>query len=256
MITRPRLKRILSDFRLAISPASVDILAAGDAVWADAKAAWGSDFADLEPLVDDADLLEIGAGDMRMLALLLTAEPDRVGARSAVGLGMDGQTALEEDTSRLIRQFGDRLQWHSGSRIFDALESSTFDMILCRDWQAWFAEAGMEAGLARVYDLLRPGGEFLVNVDCADLADLSATGKGYGVMTPSSWMMAFQRAGFEIGQVRRSLRMLESAGMAQTVLPLSSDDERSTARLRCRLVRPWEAWELNGLRSVDQGSVS
>ena len=114
----------------------------------------------------------------------------------------------------------------------------------------------MEAGLSRVYDLLRPGGEFLLAVDCSDLSDFSATGKGYGVMTPSSWMMAFQRAGFEIGQVRRSLRTIESAGRAQAVLPSSSDDERSTTGLRCRLVRPWEAWELNSLRSVDQGSRS
>lgn len=255
MISRPRLKRVLSDIRLAVRPSSTEIQAADEAIWGHTRATWSAEFADLDPLTDDADVLEVGTADARLLALLLTAERGRGAARSAVGLGM-GSPFDQDDAADLIRQFGDRLQFHPGARILDALESSAFDVVLCRDWQAWFPEAAMETALKRIYDLLRPGGECLIAVDCADLADFSATGKGYGVMTPSSWMMAFQRAGFEIGLVRRSLRTLESAGRAQGILPLSSDDESSTARLRCRLVRPWEGWELNSLRSVDQGPLA
>ena len=159
---------------------------------------------------------------------------------------------VEASQAPWVRDFGDRVQIHSDIRVFDALETGVFDTILCQDWDGWCAAEALEARLARVYDLLRPGGEFLVVVNCADLADFGEKAPGYGVMTPSSWMMAFQRAGFEVASQLRSLRSLEQAGRAQTILPFSSDDERSTARLRCRLIRPWEAWELNPLRTLDR----
>lgn len=249
MIATPKLKRVLSEFRQAVRPMAPMVDTADEAAWREARIAWTSDFGDFNPIIDDADLLEIGGTDARLGALLLTPHPGRGAARTFACLGA---TADEPGAPR-VGNFGDRLHLHPDARVFDALESGAYDIVLCRDWQAWCPEDALEARLARIYDLLRPGGEFLVIVDCADLLDFGPAAKGYGVMTPSSWMMAFQRAGFEVGEVIRSLRTLESAGRAQAVLPLTSDDERSTARMRCRLIRPWEAWELNLLRTVDQG---
>lgn len=242
----PKIKRILSELRQAVNPTPVVVDTASETGWNGAMSVWNTEFADLHPVIDDADVLEIGGEDARVSGLLLTARPDGGPARSVVCLGAGGDAGW-------VREFGDQLQVHADARVFNALETGVFDVVLCRDWGAGFAMEALETGLSRIYDLLRPGGEFLVVVDCADLVDFRPTAKGYGVMTPSSWMMAFQRAGFEVVAERRSLRSLERAGLAQSVLSMSSEDERSTARMRCRLVRPWESWELNVLRSADRG---
>lgn len=213
-----------------------------------AEAEWQTLFAPFQPLTEDADILEIGCGDGRRLQGRFLPSPDQGSARSAVGLDhVDYWNGQGGGVARASDGVGGRIELHNDIRYIHALDGAAFDLILCRSFEAMFELGEVEEVLRRLYDLLRPGGDFLVVVGCPDLASDDPRGPGYGVLTPSSWMMLMMRAGFEVRTVRRQWKSAEAAAAAASVLPWTSEEERTTAELRCHLIRPWEAAELERL---------
>jgi len=215
-----------------------------------ADAVWAEIFAPLGPLVDDADVLELGGYDGRLSGGLLDNPLVGRSARSAVVIDRQAYWAGEGDAIAWPRnKIPPQLELHAEVGHIYALDLEAFDLILCRRFEDVFLVGEVEAGLARLYNLLRPGGELVVVVGCAALDAPTPDGPGYGFMTPSSWIMLMLRAGFEIAHVRRLWRPAEDAVTAAEALPDASDDERMTAELHCRLIRPWEGWELDKMWS-------
>lgn len=206
-----------------------------------AQSLWHDRFGPLDVMVEDADVLELGCGDGRMLAHLLASHPER--ARSGVGIepqpgwiGPDGEIRWPEEERT------GRLELHTDLVYLQALDLASFDLILARDLESVFPLDGLEEGLSRIYDLLRPGGEALLHVGCASPQGGAA---GYGFLTPTSWIILAMRFGFEVGAVRRVWRDNDALAAAKATLPYASDEERMTAEMTLRLIRPWESWELD-----------
>lgn len=213
------------------------------AAWNDAVALWDQLFNPFAPLMDGADVLELGCGDGRLLGAL--SRSARV--RSATGVerhaywnGEGGATAWRTDICP-------NLLLHAGMHDFEVLNDGAFDLILCRELDGFFHLEGLEENLARVYALLRPGGEMIARLRCGD-GQTAFTGPGYGFMTPTAWNAMMLRAGFEIAALRRVQHTLSSQAHMKTQLPDASDDERMTAEMHLHLIRPWESWELDTLR--------
>lgn len=215
------------------------------AAWDDAVTLWSQLFEPFSPLVEGADVLELGCGDGRMLAALARTG----GARSAVGLehrpywrGAGGGVAWN------AAGFPD-IELHADASYLDSLEDGVADLVLARELDGFLPLDGLEAGLGRVYGLLRPGGEMIARLRCANPA-----GAGYGFMTPTAWIAQMLSAGFEIANIRRVWRGPDDQGRAAGWLPDASDDERLTAEIHLHLIRPWESWELDALTDFgDQG---
>jgi len=206
-----------------------------------AQQLWHERFEPLGVMVEDADILDLGAHDGRVLAHLLSTYPER--ARSGVGVDpravwfeADGDVRWPEEEKT------GRLELHTDLAYLQAFDLSSFDLVLARDLEALFPLDELEDGLKRIYDLLRPGGEALLHVGCASPQGGRA---GYGFLTPTSWIILAMRLGFEIGAVRRVWRDHDAVAAAQAVLPYASDEERMTAEMTLRLIRPWESWELD-----------
>lgn len=244
---RQKARRLVTDARDLVFPedrSPPEVQAARD----QADRVWSDLFAPLNPMVDDADILELGGHDGRLSAARLESDIIGCAARSAVVMDSHAYWAGEEAGVAWPRgTMPERLELHDEMSHLGAFDPGSFDLILCRDFEATFAVDDVEDGLRRLYDLTRPGGEALIVVGCADFANPVVEGAGYGFMTPTSWIMLMMRAGFEIGEVRRIWRPAEDAATAARILPDASDDERMTAQMRCRLVRPWESWEMDAI---------
>jgi SAM-dependent methyltransferase len=206
-----------------------------------AQALWHEAFAPLNAMIEDADVLELGCDDGHLLDVLLHDGPER--ARSAVGIDRigawlrpDGVIAWPEEEP------SGRLELHTDMAYLQAFDLASFDLVIARDLETVFPLDELEDGLRRVYDLIRPGGEALLHVGCAPL---NPGPSGYGFLTPTSWVSLTTRIGFEVSAIRRVWRPDEDAARAAALLPLASDDERMTAAMTLRLIRPWEAWELD-----------
>lgn len=206
-----------------------------------AQALWHERFAPLNVMIEDADILELGAHDGRLLAHLLSTHSER--ARSGVGVDprphwfqADGEVRWPEEEKT------GRLELHTDLAYLQAFDLASFDLVLARDLESLFPLDELEDGLKRIYDLLRPGGEALLNVGCASPQGGPA---GYGFLTPTSWIILAMRIGFEVGAVRRVWRDNDAVAAALAVLPHASDEERMTAEMTLRLIRPWESWELD-----------
>lgn len=210
--------------------------------WADARALWLALFGVFRPETRDADVLELGCGDGRMLALVL-AEGE---ARSAVGLDRrafwNGEGAAAWRAQDLAG-----LQLMPMLEHLHGLNEEAFDLVLCRELDSIFDAVEINDGLSRLYGLLRPGGEAIVRVRCADLRADGFDGPGYGFMTPAAWTHFVLRAGFEIADSRAIPRDPAQAALARERLPQASEPERMTAELHLRLIRPWESWEIEML---------
>ena len=213
------------------------------AAWDDALALWSQLFEPFAPLVEGADILELGCGDGRLLAALARTG----GARSAVGLerraywrGKGGGVAWSP------ARFPE-LELHADPDRLENLDDGVADLILARELDAFLPLEGLEAGLDRLYGLLRPGGEMIARLRCCG-PDSGMDGPGYGFMTPTAWVAQMLGAGFEIAAMRRVWRDQDDQTRAAAWLPEASDDDRLTAEIHLRMIRPWESWELDALK--------
>lgn len=215
---------------------------ADQTAWEDAVALWNELFAPFSPVVEGADVLELGCGDGRLLAALAGSG----GARSALGLehrpywrgkagGVAWNTALFP-----------RVELHPDRARLDSLDEGIADLILARELDSFLPLEELESGLERLYGLLRPGGEMIFRLRCCS-PDEGLDGPGYGFMTPTAWTAQMLAAGFEIAAVRRVWRNADDQRRAAAWLPDASDDERLTTEIYLHLIRPWESWELDAL---------
>lgn len=200
---------------------------------AEALALWQGVFMPFGPLVDDADILEIGSGDGRLLGRLIT----HGAARSATGVepGVPGDEWIETLEGK-VRSTGELA-------CLDALPDGSFDLVLARQLDGDLPLEGLETRLRRLYDLLRPGGEAILRLGCG----ANGTDAGYGFLTPSSWAALLMRAGFEIVDLRRVWRGDRDQSAAVEALPWTADEERLCGEVRVHLIRAWEAWELEAI---------
>lgn len=205
---------------------------------------WEALYGAFDPLVEGADILDLDVTDGAVLERLLTVGR----ARSAVGFTANPRLAVDtaaiwdelSGEERAPRLLGDH-------DILDALESRRFDLILCSGLDAVTPHDRIEPRLQRLYEVLKPGGEALLHVRCADASDLSPRGPGYGYLTPTGWSALFLRAGFEIAEVRGGWRTPDAQARLDAALPTAGEDERALGEIALRLYRPWEASEINAL---------
>jgi SAM-dependent methyltransferase len=236
-------KKVLRTGRQVVLARPVDRDPADQAAWEDAVALWNALFAPFSPLIEDADVLEVGCGDGRLLGAL--AATGR--ARSALGFDRHPYWSGEGDGTPWRPRDIPNLDLDSDLDHLDALDEGSADLILARELDCLLPLEGLEDRLAQLYGLLRPGGEMLVRVRCGD-GSAGPDAPGYGFLTPTAWTALMLGAGFEIADRRRVWRAPAEQGLAAEHLAGASDDERLTAELRLRLVRPWESWELDALR--------
>lgn len=218
-----------------------------------AEGDWQDLFAPLSPLVADAAVLEIGCDDGALLAALLERPGDM--ARSAVGIEVDFDR-LPQPGGALRQSYaalGERLELHDRADYLEAFDPESFDLLICRDVERVYPLEDLENGLRRMYELLRPGGEALAVVRAGRPDAAAPAGPGYGFLTPTTWLMLFLRAGFEIDGVRRVWRDAGDGAAMAALLPASSDEERMTREMRLRLIRPWEGGELDKVWAAKGG---
>ena len=233
------LRRVLAQGRRVLFPTSLDVVLENTPQWLEVEDEWLSQKRAFNLQTEDADVLHVGCGDGRLLHVVMSENSP---ARLAVGIRGPGQSQalIDWPTGR----HRDRIQIHDDVAYLDAFDPASFDLIVCDDIESVFRLESFEAGLDRLYALLRPGGEAVVKVGCAG----GGGEAGFGVLTASSWIMMFMRAGFELAHVIRS--------------PVSGDDEAvpgtdaDTGALQLHLLRPWEAWELERLRTTDEPVAS
>lgn len=236
-------RKMLRSGRQVILPGPQRVDPADQAAWEDAVALWNDLFAPFAPVVEGADVLELGCGDGRLAGALAASGR----ARSVTGLdhhpywtGVGGGTAWGHQDMATM-------DLAAGLETLNALEDGTADLILARQLDSFLPLSGLEDRLERLYALLRPGGEMLARLRCGDGGD-SQDAPGYGFLTPTAWVALMLGAGFEIAGHRRVWRTPADQRAAAARLPEASDDERLTAELHLHLIRPWESWELDALR--------
>ena len=211
--------------------------------WADAVSLWNDLFAPFSPLVEDADVLELGCGDGRLLGAMVASGK----ARSGTGLehhayweGIGGGAPWRPSSIR-------NLEMRTGEDQIDALDDEIVDLIIAREFDGFLPLDKLEERLSRLFSVLRPGGEVLLRTRCGNGSG-EGSAPGYGFLTPTSWIALFLAAGFEVVDVRRVWRTPADQGPAAARLPDASDEERLAEEIRLHLVRPWESWELDALR--------
>lgn len=245
---RSRVRRLATTARNALyprPPSPSPELARADSI---TRELWASIFEPLQPTVFGADVLEVGCRDGRLLAALLAQDEP---ARSATGVErMPYWMGEGAGPAWNTADAGGSLELHGDLRTLEAFDPGSFDLILCRDFEAVFALEDVESGLRRLYDLARPGGECIIHVGCGSGDGIETFGSGYGFLTPTSWTMLMMRAGFEIDAQLPSWRDEMQRSRAANRLPFSSDAERFASSVAYRLLRPWEAWELDRIWAV------
>lgn len=189
----------------------LDDLAGGRA----SEVLWLELFDPFHPVVEGADVLVLGQGDVD-LSLKLTND---LRARAV--------TSAPDDLA--------------------LLEAGGFDLVLTRSIEEVTRLERLEEDLGQVYAALRPGGEWLLRAGCPTPSRPGFEGPGFGMLTPSGWALQFMRAGFEIAELRPVWRDQAAQGAVAELLPQASDSERLCGEIRARLIRPWEAWELAAL---------
>lgn len=233
------LRRVLAQSRRLLFPASLDLVLESTPQWREVEDAWLSQKRAFGLQTEDADVLHVGCGDGRLLHVVMGGNSQ---ARRAVGIRGPGQSRTS-----IAWPMGDRrerIQLHDEIAYLDAFDPASFDLIVCDEIERVFRLENLEVGLDRLYALLRPGGEALLKVECAR----QNGEEGFGVLTASSWIMMFMRAGFELAQVIR----LPMNGGEEVVAKTDAD----TGALQLHLLRPWEAWELERLRTTDEPGAS
>jgi len=229
------LRRAITQGRRVLFPMSLDLVLEQTPEWIEVEQAWISRKQAFGLQTEDADILHLGCGDGRLLHVVLGGNRP---ARRAIGIRGPGQSPALIDWP-MIEHRG-RIHIHDEITYLDAFDPSSFDLIVCDDLDDVFRIDNLETGLDRLYALLRPGGEALIEVRCAG----PGHDGGFGVLTASSWIMMCMRAGFEPAHV---IRLPARAG-EDTV----ADTDAAAGALQLHLLRPWEAWELERLRTTDE----
>ena len=214
------------------------------AAWEDAVALWAQLFEPFNPLVADADVLEIGCGDGRLLAALTQSG----GARSGLGLEHRAYWRGEGDGVSWRAEEFVGVDLHDDPDRLESLDEGLFDLILARELDGFLPLEGLEARLERLYGVLRPGGEMIARLRCCG-PGRNVEGPGYGFMTPTAWAAQMLAAGFEIAATRRVWRDAEDQKLVAAWLPDASEEERLTAEVHLHLLRPWESWDLDALKN-------
>lgn len=213
---------------------------ADEAAWNDAVALWNELFEPFSPVVQGADVLELGCGDGRLLAALTR----NAGVRSALGLEQRPYWSGKNGGVAWNTAAFPEVELHPERDRLESLDEGIADLILARELDGFLPLEGLEMGLERIYGLLRPGGEMIARLRCF-LPESGSDGPGYGFMTPTAWVAQMMAAGFEIAALRRVWREPSDQRAAAAWLPDASDDERLTAEIHLHLIRPWESWELD-----------
>jgi SAM-dependent methyltransferase len=239
-----RARQALRTGRQAVLPAPEVRAPSDQAAWEDAVALWNALFAPFSPVLEDAQVLELGCGDGRLLGALMATG----GARSALGFERRAFWDGEGGGAAWRPQDTAGLELRVGLDAVGGLDNGAADLILARELDSFLPLDGLETWLTELYGLLRPGGEMLVRVRCGDGRG-GPEAPGYGFMTPTAWTALMLGAGFEILDRRRTWRRPAEQGQAAERLPHASEDERLTAELHLHLIRPWESWELDNLRA-------
>lgn len=210
----------------------------------EAERAWEARYGAFAPLVEGADILDLDRSDGAVLERLLTVGR----ARSAIGFALDPRKGSNAAPG-MNEAAGEGALPHLllDAEILDAMEARRFDLILCSGLDAVTPHDEIEGRLARLYDLLKSGGEALLTVRCADGVDFGPGAPGYGYLTPTGWSVLFLRAGFEIDEARGVWRAPEAQARLDAVLPTAGEDERALGEISLRLYRPWEAREIQAL---------
>lgn len=226
-----RLAKLARD---TLSPPQIAHDPAEEAAQRTALGPWQDIYQHFGPQLEDADVLIVGCGDGRLAARFVTHGD----ARSAVGIETGAASFSPSD------RLEGRLRLEGDLALLDTLDDETFDLVLSPSLDMQLPLSDLERRVRRLYDLLRPGGEAIVNLRCAAARPEAGTGPGYGVMNPSSWLGLFMRAGFEVAGTTRVWRDEAEASEVRERLPRTRDEERLCAELRVHLFRPWESWEL------------
>lgn len=237
-----------------------------------AEALWRNLFEQYEPVVDGACVLDLGCSWGYMLKYLA----DRF--NPALLVGTDVAPLWEEQP--WWRSHGELVRFHHGDLAeIGGLEDGTFDLILCTSVLQYMTPEGVEANLARAFDMLRPGGEMLlrtrvftsyiggdlhadIELPCAHLfygereverylrEERGKAPRYLNWLTASSYFAMFVRAGFEVLQSRRRMNKLEPAMVERVskTFPWIAPDELFCAEVEARLVRPYEPEDVAALR--------
>ncbi len=236
-------RQLLAEAREIIFPTLAEREPAAIAAETAARELWSARFSAFDLLLADADILEIGYGDARLLGhLRRRGELGRPRSAAGVGRGAAGSVSPESILDELTPD--EAIELHEDISYLSALDPLSFDLVICRDFESMFVLDGVEDGLKRLYGLLRPGGDAVIHVGCADPRQPRLEAPGYGFLTPTAWSMLLLRAGFEIVRSRRTLRAPSQTAKARDALPMASSEERMTEAMTFHLVRPWEHWEL------------
>lgn len=229
------LRRRITQGRRVLFPTSLDLVLEHTPEWLEIEEAWFSRREAFGLQTEDADVLHLGCGDGRLLHVVLGGNSP---ARRAIGIRGPRQSQALIDWP--MADHRGRIHIHDEIAYLDAFDPASFDLIVCDEVDEVFRLDNLETGLDRLYALLRPGGEALLEVQCAGRGHDA----GFGVLTASSWIMMCMRAGFEPARVIR----LPFGVREDTV----ADTDAATGALQLHLLRPWEAWELERLRTTDE----
>ena len=243
MSTIERARKLMGKGLKVLMPRAQAPDPADQEAWNDAVLLWSQLFEPFSPLVEGADVLELGCGDGRLAGALAASGQ----VRSVVGVDRLAWWRGEGEGVAWRPETFSGLELHADLLRVQSLDEGAFDLILSREFDGVVPLEGLEDMLAWLYGLLRPGGEMIARFRCAD-PQLRPDGPGYGLMTPTAWTALVLGAGFEIAETRRFWRGAEDQRRLSSLLPDASDEERMTAELHLRLVRPWESWELDALR--------
>jgi SAM-dependent methyltransferase len=174
------------------------------------------------------------------------------------------------------------LEFHVGALpAIEALEAETVDLVLSTSVLQYLQPEELEETVECAYALLRPGGEFLlrtrvftsyIGADLHSFCDVpyvhllagEPTIAAYvrdvfdrepprvNSLTASAYLVVFQRAGFELRDVRRvpNRRAPDVLAAVRERFPWISEDELVCAELEARLCKPFEPERLGELARV------
>ncbi|MBV9860708.1 MAG: class I SAM-dependent methyltransferase [Alphaproteobacteria bacterium] len=242
-----------------------------------AEILWGGFCAGFDPVVKRQTVLDFGCSWGYFAKYLV----DRFAPRRVIGVDLAPYWDTV-DHGWDWRRHGERLAFIAG----DVAESSAIppgsvDLVIAISVFQYLPPGKLQAVLAKLYSLLRPGGEMLVRTRVftsyigADLhaqfslpyvhllypkRDLDAFAserrgerpRYLNALTASSYLFLFHQAGFELAEIRRRMNRAAPEILAQVRerYPVVAEAELFCAEIEARLLRPYEPEELDAITSA------